>query len=296
MNFDLEENKIKRRQRFKTLAMATLLGSILGVGVFVLFKERKDPGAISAAAFRDLPYQGKKEAPLEAFEVFDFECVHCRDFILNVYPKIKQEYIDKGKLKFHLINVNFIDKSGFFSAVPNIAGQLLLERDPEGYDKFCELVFQNHKDIFPREEKETLRKMMEEMKTISGNKKEEELTKEEQSKLSELKSKIEKTAFDGIKSRLALVQKLVEGSTQTDKAKEINGIVNGIVSPSDDPQQQSLIEKARKVVETRTNQVGSQKIDQVPKLLIRKEGDDTLKDIKKFQDWPSVKKEIDDLL
>lgn len=43
---------------------------------------------------------GNADAPITVYEFSSLGCTHCSDFHLNVLPKIKQSFIDTGKVKF----------------------------------------------------------------------------------------------------------------------------------------------------------------------------------------------------
>ena len=43
---------------------------------------------------------GDAKAPVSIDEYFSLGCPHCADFDLEMLPKLKADYIDKGKLKF----------------------------------------------------------------------------------------------------------------------------------------------------------------------------------------------------
>ncbi|MBI2147342.1 DsbA family protein [Candidatus Woesearchaeota archaeon] len=47
------------------------------------------------------PFFGKKEAPVTIIEFSDFQCPFCRRFFEETYPKLKEEYIKTGKVKFY---------------------------------------------------------------------------------------------------------------------------------------------------------------------------------------------------
>jgi protein-disulfide isomerase len=52
---------------------------------------RLDPGE---------PALGKLTAPLTMVEFTDYQCPYCRRFAAEVFPKLKHDYIDTGKLRF----------------------------------------------------------------------------------------------------------------------------------------------------------------------------------------------------
>lgn len=53
----------------------------------------------------DIVY-GDPNAPVEVIEYASLTCPHCASFAVNIFPKIKEEYIDTGKVKF--IYRNFV--------------------------------------------------------------------------------------------------------------------------------------------------------------------------------------------
>ncbi len=69
----------------------------------------QDPPAAEAARpqkVRDFSL-GDGNAALEIVEYASFTCPHCRRFHEEVFPKLKAEYIDTGKVKFTLREVYF---------------------------------------------------------------------------------------------------------------------------------------------------------------------------------------------
>ncbi len=43
---------------------------------------------------------GKDDAPVTIVEYASFTCGHCANFHANTFPKLKEKYIDTGKVKF----------------------------------------------------------------------------------------------------------------------------------------------------------------------------------------------------
>ena len=43
---------------------------------------------------------GKDDAPIQVLEYFSLTCPHCSYFYENIFPKLKEEYIDTGKVKW----------------------------------------------------------------------------------------------------------------------------------------------------------------------------------------------------
>ena len=82
---------------------------------------------------------GKAEAPITLYEYSSFGCFHCADFHLDVLPKIKKEYIDKGLLK--VVFVPFpIDRASMDAA-------LISECVPEDkYFPFVDVLFRQQRN------------------------------------------------------------------------------------------------------------------------------------------------------
>lgn len=64
-----------------------------------------------AAAPQILPdlWLGAADAPVDFIEYASFTCSHCADFSTEVFPKLKAEYIDTGKIRFAQRDVYFDD-------------------------------------------------------------------------------------------------------------------------------------------------------------------------------------------
>jgi protein-disulfide isomerase len=47
------------------------------------------------------PMLGNKAAPLTIVEFTDYQCPFCRQFHISVFPQLKKDYIDAGKVRFY---------------------------------------------------------------------------------------------------------------------------------------------------------------------------------------------------
>lgn len=59
---------------------------------------------------------GDLNAPIEMIEYASMTCPHCANFHSDVYPQLKENYIDTGKVKFVFREVYF-DKYGMWSSM-----------------------------------------------------------------------------------------------------------------------------------------------------------------------------------
>ena len=59
---------------------------------------------------------GSADAPVEIVEYASFTCPHCANFHANVYPQLKADYIDTGKVRFVYREVYF-DRFGLWASI-----------------------------------------------------------------------------------------------------------------------------------------------------------------------------------
>ena len=83
-------------------------------------------------------FLGDKDSKITVIEYASMTCIHCANFHINVYPKIKKEYIDTNKIKFIFRDFP-LDKQALY-------GSLLAKCAPkEKYFDYVKLVLTNQK-------------------------------------------------------------------------------------------------------------------------------------------------------
>ena len=82
---------------------------------------------------------GNPNAPVKIVEYSSFTCPHCATFHLDVLPKIKKKYLDKGLVQLEYREVYF-DGPGLW------AGLLARCKGDEKYFPMIDLIFKNQKD------------------------------------------------------------------------------------------------------------------------------------------------------
>lgn len=95
-------------------------------GVFLTQSPTPAPAQAATAEVALLPDipLGEESAPITMIEYASFTCSHCANFHETVYPQLKAEWIDTGKVKFILREVYF-DQFGLQAAqVANCAGPM----------------------------------------------------------------------------------------------------------------------------------------------------------------------------
>jgi protein-disulfide isomerase len=82
--------------------------------------------AQDATATADIPDMvlGQPDAPVTIIEYASFTCPHCAEFSATVFPEIRKNYIDTGKVRFVIREVYF-DRFGLWaSMVARCGGQM----------------------------------------------------------------------------------------------------------------------------------------------------------------------------
>lgn len=89
--------------------------SLLGVAGYSLVGGRGNLGQPAGDAFPER-WQGNPNAPISMISYISFTCIHCADFHINVWPGLKQDYVDTGKVR-HLLREVAFDQYGFWAAM-----------------------------------------------------------------------------------------------------------------------------------------------------------------------------------
>jgi protein-disulfide isomerase len=98
----LEHTLIITRRAFTAALSLTGLSLLAGFSPLRLITEAMAQGAADVAKPVSLPDMalGPATAPVTITEYASMTCPHCATFTETVFPKIKSEYIDSGKIRF----------------------------------------------------------------------------------------------------------------------------------------------------------------------------------------------------
>lgn len=110
----------RKKKDMRMLTMITVGLVVLIVGIFGIAHMAADgqQEKINRLA-QGQPVLGDPNAPVTLIEFGDFKCPVCKRFEETVFPLLKKEYIDTGKVKMAFLNMQFI---GPDSVTAGIAG------------------------------------------------------------------------------------------------------------------------------------------------------------------------------
>ncbi|MGE7884351.1 DsbA family protein [Bacillus sp. NPDC094077] len=114
---------------------------VIGTIVYSIINDKKDKGN-EMFAYSTQQSLGKEDAPVKVVEFGDFKCPACRTWDATVLPRLKEEYIDKGKVQLYFINFPFIGKDSDLGAA---AGEAIYKQDKDSFWIFYDEIYQNQK-------------------------------------------------------------------------------------------------------------------------------------------------------
>lgn len=149
-----QEEKVKKtvrkRENRETQKMADrkrLAGQLLAGGaalvVVILLGMQLWPSGTAGSANFDIenqPMIGNESAPVTIVEFGDYQCPYCKQFDEQIYPQLKQDYIDTGKANFVFINYAFLGQDSTEAAV---ASECVYNQDEQQFWDFHNSLYSN---------------------------------------------------------------------------------------------------------------------------------------------------------
>lgn len=130
-----DREKVERRRNLAFKGLAGLLGLaiILLVGSqFIHLGGEKELGS--------QPVMGNESAPVTVIEFGDYRCPYCAQFETRVFPKLRENYIETGKVKYHFVNYAFLGDGSKEAAV---AGECVNKQSTEQFWDFHHALYEN---------------------------------------------------------------------------------------------------------------------------------------------------------
>lgn len=138
--------KKRKKMDMQSLTFLTILVIFIGLGGFVLFQSIQadsEEEKVVQIDIQNQPTIGDSKAPVTIVEFGDFKCPSCKRFHDIVYPLLKKEYIDTGKVQFVFRNFQFLGEDSITAAM---IGKSIYQQNPDAFWKYYDLIYQHQKD------------------------------------------------------------------------------------------------------------------------------------------------------
>lgn len=149
MNRKKEDNRImKKKVNGRTATITIALVALVGlVSIFAYSNSHQDaasPVVVQSDYFYEgQPSLGNQEAPVKIVEFGDFKCPHCKTWEDEVFPQLKEKYIDQGIVQFFFVNLAFIGPDSLYAAE---VGEAVATQGYDLFFKYYDLVYKNQQD------------------------------------------------------------------------------------------------------------------------------------------------------
>ncbi|AOV94518.1 hypothetical protein AQV86_01165 [Nanohaloarchaea archaeon SG9] len=128
-----EQKEEINRSRRRNLLLKGLTGVTLIIFVALVLPQVMSMFQSSPFELYRQPMLGDENASVTVVEFGDYQCPHCKTFDSEIKPKLKNEYIDSGDVKFYYINLPVIDETSGLAAR---AGEYIWENDRDNFWDF----------------------------------------------------------------------------------------------------------------------------------------------------------------
>jgi protein-disulfide isomerase len=138
-NERLAEVARKKKMRIAMLSVVGILAVV--IIVFAVIQANKPPKGFPFD-YAAQPAIGQANAPINLVEFGDFKCPICKTFATQIYPQLKKDFIDTGKVQMHFINFSFID--GSMPAA--FAAESVYHQNKEAFWPYYDAIYKNQQD------------------------------------------------------------------------------------------------------------------------------------------------------
>lgn len=150
----MSNKKNSQKQALETIQSLTLWTAIIVVAVgglhFLtssiseqqatssLSKQQAKPVDQKIFAYEKQPVIGNPDAPVKIVEFGDYKCPVCKRFTEEIFPQLKRDFLDTGKVGMYFIDNPFIGED---SVTASMAGEAVYRQKPEAFWTFYKAVY-----------------------------------------------------------------------------------------------------------------------------------------------------------
>ncbi len=142
------------RRAFTVLSSLTGLAALVGLSPLHLISQAMAQSAADVAKPQSLPDMalGPADAKVTIYEYASMTCPHCAAFNEQVFPKLKKEYIDTGKVRYIFREFPLDIKA----AAGSMLSRCIANGDPSKYFAVTDLLFRSQSDWVMKNTTESL--------------------------------------------------------------------------------------------------------------------------------------------
>lgn len=104
------------------------------------YTEVKKKIVVNGFNYDKQPYLGSADAKIKVIEFGDFKCPACKQWHEGVFPELKRDFIDTGKIQFYFMNYAFIDRDSLLAAS---AGEAIYNQSNDLFWQYYEKLYDN---------------------------------------------------------------------------------------------------------------------------------------------------------
>lgn len=139
-NERIAEAARKRKMR----NMMFIAGSIIIIAAIVIaIMQSNKPKSGNSFDYATHPTIGQPSAAIKMVEFGDFKCSSCKIFATQVYPQLKKDFIDTGKVQLSFYNFPFIAADSMNAAV---AAQFIYHQKPADFWTYYDALYNQQPD------------------------------------------------------------------------------------------------------------------------------------------------------
>lgn len=139
---------------FKLLFWVVGIIAVALVVFMVVNNQEKKSNTVAATSidYKGQAVLGDASAKVQILEFGDYKCPYCKDFTTSLFPSIKKDFIDTGKVQFYFMNDDFINVDSTRAA--EFAEVVYQELGNDKYWEFHELLYSKQPDEQEYEKKD----------------------------------------------------------------------------------------------------------------------------------------------
>ncbi|MGY3190038.1 DsbA family protein [Lysinibacillus sp. TE18511] len=144
---------MKKKNMGAKFAVVFTLLIFVGVALIVVLNQKNEPVTETVAteppSIEGQPLYGAPDAPVTIVEFGDFKCPSCKAWGETIFPKLVEDYVDRGDVNFAYVNVPFHGQESILAA---LAAESVYKQDPSIYWDFHKALFSSQPETAKHDE------------------------------------------------------------------------------------------------------------------------------------------------